>query len=358
MHAFTAPAAGTGKSMLVDLASAIATGREAAVLAQGKTEEEFEKRLGAMLLGGEAAIAIDNCEAPLGGELLCQLLTQPVVRTRILGKSEVPELPTNTLVSATGNNLTLIGDLTRRALLCRLDAQCERPELRQFDRDPVAEAKANRGRYLVAALTVVRAFIVVGRPQQLQQQPLGSFGEWSRLVRDALLWLGEADPVATLETARAADPRLANLTAVVEQWAAVVGDARTTARALIAAATRATTGLEGGAAGVREPRLPRGATDGRRRGRRHQQPEARELARGQPGPRRGGAPHRPGRAARRHYDVAAGEGGSAGPFRHRDGKWVQWVSDHYPARNVTGKDSGHRKRLRMTVLIGRPRKTH
>jgi hypothetical protein len=53
LHAFTAPAAGSGKSMLVDLASVIATGREAGVISQGKTEEELEKRLGALLLAGD-----------------------------------------------------------------------------------------------------------------------------------------------------------------------------------------------------------------------------------------------------------------------------------------------------------------
>ena len=46
MHCFDAPAAGTGKSKLVDIACVITTGREAAVIAQGRTEEEFEKRRG------------------------------------------------------------------------------------------------------------------------------------------------------------------------------------------------------------------------------------------------------------------------------------------------------------------------
>jgi hypothetical protein len=95
MHGFTAPTAGSGKSMLVDLASLIATGREAGVMAQGKTDEELEKRLGEMLLAGEQIIAIDNCEAPLGGEFLCAMLTQQVVRPRILGRSQTPELPAN-----------------------------------------------------------------------------------------------------------------------------------------------------------------------------------------------------------------------------------------------------------------------
>ncbi len=235
MHAFTAPAAGSGKSMLVDIASVIAAGREAGVIAQGKTEEELEKRLGALLLAGEQVIAIDNCEAPLGGEFLCSMLTQAVVRPRILGRSEAPELPANAFVTATGNNLVLVGDITRRALLCRLDPQCERPERRTFDRDPIAIVKADRGRYIAAALTVLRAYHVAGRPKQ--RDPLGSFHEWSRWVRDALIWLGQADPVATMERVREQDPKLDALTAVLTQWWSVIGQARVSGRDIIERAT-------------------------------------------------------------------------------------------------------------------------
>jgi hypothetical protein len=70
-----------------------ATGREAGVIAQGKKDEETEKRLGAILRYGDPVIAIDNCEQPISGDFLCQLLTQTVVRVRILGLSEAPELP-------------------------------------------------------------------------------------------------------------------------------------------------------------------------------------------------------------------------------------------------------------------------
>jgi hypothetical protein len=240
LHGFTAPTAGSGKSMLVDLAGVIATGREVGVIAQGKSEEEFEKRLGALLLAGDQVVAIDNCEAPLGGEFLCQMLTQPVVRARILGRSEAPELPSNAFVAATGNNLALLGDLTRRAVLCRLDPKVERPELRTFGSHPVQTVKADRGRYLCAALTVLRAFHVAGRPRQCD--PLGSFEAWSDCVRGALLWLGQADPVATMEEARAADPKLESL-AAASQWHAVIGRERVTARDIIDRATAQQTPL-------------------------------------------------------------------------------------------------------------------
>ena len=169
---------------------------------------------------------------PLGGEFLCTILTQTVARTRILGRSETPELPTNAMITATGNNLALVGDLTRRAVLCRLDPNCERPELRRFDSDPLAEIKADRPRFLIAALTALRSYHVAGRPEH-QHAPLGSFEVWSRTVRDAIVWLGFADPVATMDALREGDPNLDALTAVMAHWAAVIGGRKVATREII-----------------------------------------------------------------------------------------------------------------------------
>jgi hypothetical protein len=43
------------------------------------------------------------------------------------------------LISATGNNLVVKGDLTRRSMVGRLDPKCERPELREFAYDPIVK---------------------------------------------------------------------------------------------------------------------------------------------------------------------------------------------------------------------------
>ncbi|WP_424140281.1 hypothetical protein [Roseomonas chloroacetimidivorans] len=231
MHAFTAPTAGSGKSKLVDIASVISTGREASVIAQGKDEVEMEKRLSSLLLAGDQIVAIDNCDLPVGGDMLCQMLTQPMVRMRILGKSETPELLTNSLVTATGNNLVLAGDMTRRALLCRIDPGVERPELREFDFDPVERAKQDRGLYVAAVLTILRAYFVAGRPEQ--KKPLGSFGDWSRVVRDALLWLGQEDPTDSMDEARKSDPKLEALSAVLSGWREAIGTTRLSVRKII-----------------------------------------------------------------------------------------------------------------------------
>ena len=105
LHGFDAPVAGSGKSMLVDIASILATGHEAGVIAQGESREEAEKRLAATLMRGSPIIAVDNCELPLEGVLLNQTLTQQRVELRILGFSKMIVAQTMTVLTATGNNL-------------------------------------------------------------------------------------------------------------------------------------------------------------------------------------------------------------------------------------------------------------
>ena len=138
---------------------------------------------------------------------------------------------------ATGNNLTVLGDMTRRVLRCEIDPKVERPELRTFKSDPHSIVREHRARYVVAALTILRSWIVAGRPDfPKRQSPLGGFVEWSRLVRDCLTWLGEADPCETMDATRADDPRRAQLATLLVNWAAVIGERRITAKEVIAEA--------------------------------------------------------------------------------------------------------------------------
>jgi hypothetical protein len=221
LHAFTAPAAGTGKSLLVDIAAVLATGRLMPVISQGRTEEELEKRLGAALLAGDSTISLDNCEHELQSAFLCQALTQQQLNIRMLGLSKNVETPVNATIFATGNNMTIVGDLTRRSLLCSLDAGCEHPERRHFDVDPIAVARANRGQLVAAALTVLRAWHVA--KENVGQTPLGSFEEWSHRIRAPLLWLDQADPCDTTIKVQSDDPRLLALATVLAQWREHVG---------------------------------------------------------------------------------------------------------------------------------------
>ena len=117
LHAFSAPTAGTGKSHLVDVAAAIVTGRICPVATAGRDEEETEKRLAGLLLAGFPIISLDNLSDQLGGDLLCQAVERPSVRLRPLGASDIVEIESRATLFATGNNLMVAGDMTRRTLL-------------------------------------------------------------------------------------------------------------------------------------------------------------------------------------------------------------------------------------------------
>jgi putative DNA primase/helicase len=184
------------------VAAAIAIGQPMPVMTAGRTEEETEKRLGANLLAGQPLISIDNLNGELRSDMLCQIIERPVVEVRILGRSERVRIESRgTTYFATGNNLVVAGDLCRRTLPTRLDPQVERPELREFKGNPVATVLADRGAYVAAALIVCRAYHVAGRPGRAK--PIASFEDWSDTVRSALIWLGKADPVKAMDSARA-----------------------------------------------------------------------------------------------------------------------------------------------------------
>jgi len=222
MMAFDAPVMGAGKGLLVKVSALIATGRPAPLLSQGQDEAEAEKRLGSMLLAGVSMINLDNIERPVGGELLCSMLTEPVCNPRILGKSESPEMPCNLTMFATGNNLQFVGDMVRRVLICRLDPGVERPDARRFNRNLNEWIPQNRARLLSAALTVLRAYIVAGKPKQ-PIAPYGSFEEWSDWIRSSLVWLGETDPCLSRTALEDDDPVLSSLHAVLSLWSRDLG---------------------------------------------------------------------------------------------------------------------------------------
>ena len=125
MHVISAPSAGCGKSYLVDLASAIGTGQRCPLIAAGRDEGETDKRLGAALMAGYPMLSIDNLNGALGGDALCQAVERPVVLIRVLGYSQLKRIESRATLFATGNNLTPTGDVVRRVLLCRLDANHE-----------------------------------------------------------------------------------------------------------------------------------------------------------------------------------------------------------------------------------------
>lgn len=223
LHGYSAPKMGSGKSLLADVVGLIATGKDNCAIPQAENEAEEKKRLLSILAEGDPIICYDNIEHPFGSPALCSVLTQNEFKDRLLGQNRSLSVPTNATFLATGNQLTFWGDTSTRVILCRLDPQCERPEERSFDRDLRKYIPLNRGKLVCAALTILRAYHIAGRPKQNIAQ-FGRFEEWSDWVRSSLVWLDMADPCTTRKEIENSDPVRQSLGNLLTSWYETVGD--------------------------------------------------------------------------------------------------------------------------------------
>jgi hypothetical protein len=213
----TAPTAGTGKSLLTDLATTVATGRPVPAMSHCDDPAEEAKRIHAALMEGTPVLSIDNVVRPLKSDVLCSVLTQERFSARVLGKSETQVVSTAVSVIANGNNLIVGGDLVRRFLICRMDTGAARPDEIEHTFDPVEEARRDRGELVAAVITVVRAYLSAGCPS-MGLKPFGSFGQWSTWVRSALVWAGCADPCGGRSAMEASDPERDVAVGVAAAW--------------------------------------------------------------------------------------------------------------------------------------------
>jgi putative DNA primase/helicase len=221
MHLANAPQPGTGKSYLADLASEIATGERCAVVAFSPSPEETEKRVVGAALAGHPIIALDNASGTIEGDLLCQITERPLLQLRPLGTSKQIRAANTFTVLANGNNAVVADDMVRRTIECRLDANMESPETRSFKSNPLARIRQSRGAYIAACLIIARAYICAGMPGRLPL--LASYEAWSDLARSPLVWLGRADPVASMASLRSLDPARQARAAVFKAWAEELG---------------------------------------------------------------------------------------------------------------------------------------
>jgi nucleoid DNA-binding protein len=199
-----APKSGTGKSYLFDLIAMIVSGKYCPVVNDNEDKAERDKQLSALLLSGAQLIAYDNLIRDLKSSLLNQLATQRLLNIRPFGKLEIKEVEWRGTALVNGNNITVIADLVRRTLAIRMDAKMERPETRKFDFNPIDEVLKDRGQVIADILTIARAYIVSGAKVKLTE--FGGFDEWSRVVREPLVWLGLPDVLLSQEQLHRDDP--------------------------------------------------------------------------------------------------------------------------------------------------------
>jgi hypothetical protein len=226
LFAISAPDQGSGKTLLGHLPAYVATGRSPTIIAHTGDAAEERKRMLTLLLDGSAVTLLDNVSEPLASDLLCKVLTSASHADRLLGVNQKAVVSTATTWIATGNNMTVNGDLSSRTLRCEIDPGCERPDQRRFDVDLHELVPSRRGELASAALTIVRAYLAAGAPATIPVY--GRFESWSDLVRGPLVWLGLADPCISRAVVERKDAVRQMLGDLLEAWHGVFGDSRQT----------------------------------------------------------------------------------------------------------------------------------
>ncbi len=183
LHLVDKPTPGSGASLMIDVIATVATGRTADVMTQSDYEEEWRKRITAVLLRAPVYVLIDNLRRTLDSAALSAAITANVWTDRILGHSRVASVPVTCCWCATGNNVRMSNEIARRTVLVRLDPKMDQPWLRNGFRHPDLRrwARENRGDLVWAALTLGQAWIAAGRPEP-NVVALGNFEAWTAVI--------------------------------------------------------------------------------------------------------------------------------------------------------------------------------
>lgn len=233
LGAITAPVMSSGKTLIADLISILASGVPAPAMQLPETDEEAKKTALSILMMGDPVVLIDNIERPLQGDWLCTAITSETFAGRVLGATQMVHVPTCTLWLATGNQLVIAGDLRTRALLCRIDPKTEKPEQRAFKTDIRVWFTEHRPKLVAAGLTIMRAFVASGEKPEKHVEAWGRFEAWSNMVRAPLVWLGERDPYLSTRHLDAEDPHRVELLHVLNSWWAKFQDSEHTVAEVI-----------------------------------------------------------------------------------------------------------------------------
>lgn len=221
-----APQIGSGKSFLCELISAFASPKYSAPTSFPHDDEECRKLLLAELLRAPAVMVFDNLTSDIiPHKSLCTALTSEFLTGRILGISKTTTVSTRTLFLSSGNNVGPIADMARRCITITLDPRCETPTNKVYkNTNLIQDVLKERERFVSYALTIIRAWIVAGKPKS-DCKSIASYGEWSDLCRQPLLWLGLPDCTESISESMAEDPDRETLGRLLHAWKYCFGPA-------------------------------------------------------------------------------------------------------------------------------------
>jgi len=224
MHGIESPTVGSGKGLLGDVLVRPAFGQHGGMIAEARDDDEWRKRVGAKLREGSPIIHIDNVTRPLDSGALAMALTTGVFSDRILGQTATFRATVRSIWMFTANNPVMSLEIARRTIRIRIDTNEEKPWQRTTfkHKNLRAWADTHRGELIHAALVLVRAWIVAGKP--MADVTLGSYEEWAATMGGILDVAGVPGFLDNLsEFYEAADVEGAAWRQFVALWAAAHG---------------------------------------------------------------------------------------------------------------------------------------
>jgi len=237
LFAISANTPGAGKGALTQVATIFASGTVDSGMTTFNPEEvEFKKALLSTLQRGTPVVSFDNVNRrhELGGSELESALTSPNFSGRMLGTNENGTFSTKVLWLANGNRLRLSIDMSRRTILITLDAKEENILDKEYQRDLIGYTLKNRGELVSAALTILQAYLQSKEPVGVK--PLNGYVQWSAVVRNALIWIGEPDPTPTSKeifSLDGIDEERSLLNNLLETWYSSNGSAAISAKNML-----------------------------------------------------------------------------------------------------------------------------
>ena len=194
--------AGSGKSLLARILRTIHGGS-----IRGDVPEdgaEWRKQITAILTTTTGAVVQFDNVRRLASTQLDALLTSDQWEDRILGESRTVMRRNDRLWVATGNNVSIGGDLARRCLWVTIDPNDPHPEWRtEFTIKGLPRWVArHRGDIIAALLIMIRAWVVAGRPVG-KSRGEDDYARWIETCQGILSVAGVAGTVAGTETVQA-----------------------------------------------------------------------------------------------------------------------------------------------------------
>lgn len=243
----TATMPGSGKTILT-AGMGLLVGQR--VLTWTHSDEELRKSVTSVLSEPGGVVVFDNLHegAVINSPVLARLITEPRWSDRGLGSNRVVTVPNDRLWLATGNSLSVGGDMASRTVLIRLDPNRPDPDRRSGFRIPHLDSwiiePSNQRTVLRHLLVLILDWTAAGAPESADAPAMRQFTRWAQLLGGFLAHHRIPGFLSNLAAVREVDEDESEWLAFLTRWHDLHGRQKVTSRALIES-TRMTGGSFG-----------------------------------------------------------------------------------------------------------------